>query len=172
MVVTDYGGTITPLWQRRGDPRRPVDPYAAAALHVLRRHGGKRLIVASNTRTGVDRRPALRMGGVDEEFDAVFQSAPLRLAKPHPEFYAWVLAAAGCRADEVLWVGDNLEKDVIGPAQHGARTALVRRDGLRPREELPAGTVLIHHIGDLVPWLVPHHRKEETPWAGTHIGGG
>ncbi|PZG16284.1 hypothetical protein C1I98_39015 [Spongiactinospora gelatinilytica] len=133
-----------------------MDPYAAAALHVLRRHGGKRLIVASNTRTGVDRRPALYLGGVDELFDAVFQSSQMGgVAKPGAAFYRTVLDAAGCPPDQVLWVGDNLDKDVHGPARHGMRAVLVRRGGLAPGERLPAGTITISHISDLVPLLVP-----------------
>jgi FMN phosphatase YigB (HAD superfamily) len=51
-----------------------------------------------------------------------------------------VLAAAGSPPEQVLFVGDNLECDVA---------ALVRPHGLRPREVLPDGALLIQHVREL-----------------------
>lgn len=47
-----------------------------------------------------------------------------------------MLAAAGCPARQVLFVGNNLACDVTAPMAHGMRTALVRPHGPRPGEEL------------------------------------
>ncbi|MDF5751104.1 HAD family hydrolase [Spongiactinospora sp. TRM90649] len=145
-VVLDYGETLT--FGPRTDPRRPVDPYAAAALHVLHR-AGKRLILASNTRPDQDRHAALRRGGVDHLFHEVFLSAELGVAKPHAEFYRRVLAAAGCEPPEVLWVGDSVQKDVIGPSRHGMRPALVGRAELPDGVVVPGEVMLIRHVRDL-----------------------
>jgi FMN phosphatase YigB (HAD superfamily) len=69
--------------------------------------------------------------------------------KPEKIFYDLVVVAAGCPASQVLFVGDNLACDVAAPVAHGMRAALVRPQGLRPGEKLPAGAVLIRHVREL-----------------------
>jgi FMN phosphatase YigB (HAD superfamily) len=64
-----------------------------------------------------------------------------------------VLAAAGCPANQVLFIGDNFACDVAGPVAHGMRATLVRPDGLRPGEKLPGEALLIRHVRDLPPLL-------------------
>jgi HAD superfamily hydrolase (TIGR01549 family) len=50
--------------------------------------------------------------------------------KPHPEFFARVLAAAGTtRPDEVVYVGDSLDHDVVPAQAAGLRTVWVDRAG-------------------------------------------
>ncbi|NII40411.1 FMN phosphatase YigB (HAD superfamily) [Curtobacterium flaccumfaciens] len=46
--------------------------------------------------------------------------AVVRLLRP-------VVAASGCRADEVLYVGDRLDNDVLPPKAAGMWTAFIRR---------------------------------------------
>lgn len=47
--------------------------------------------------------------------------------KPSPEFFARIVKELGCKAEEILYVGDRLDNDV-GPAQKsGMQTALIRR---------------------------------------------
>jgi FMN phosphatase YigB (HAD superfamily) len=70
-------------------------------------------------------------------------------------FYKLVLAAAGCPASQVLFVGDNFACDVAGPVAHGMQAVLVRPQGLRPAEELPAGVPVISHFRELPALLEP-----------------
>ncbi|MDF5756572.1 HAD family hydrolase [Spongiactinospora sp. TRM90649] len=154
-MVFDYGGTIT--FGARTAPSRPVDPFAAAALHVLHRLG-LRLLLASNTLEMQDRRPALKIAGVDHLFYEVFQSHLMGIAKPDPEFYRRVLTAAQGTPGQVLWVGNSLKKDVVEPACHGIRTALVRPEGLHQGERLPNGAILIAQIG-VLPRLLTEQEK-------------
>ena len=60
-----------------------------------------------------------------------------------------MLAAAGCPASQVLFVGDNFACDVAGPVAHGMQAVLVRPRGLRLGEELPDGVPLISHFREL-----------------------
>ena len=152
-LVTDYGSTISGDTIDHLIGQKPVDPAAAAALRVLHDDLGMRLILGSNTQPGESRWPALQQAGIDGLFTAAILSYPLGVRKPAPLFYEIVLAAAGCPAGEVLFVGDHLENDVAGPARHGMRTALVRPRGLRPGEVLPDGTLLISHVRELPPLL-------------------
>jgi FMN phosphatase YigB (HAD superfamily) len=127
---------------------KPVDPAAADALRTLHEYGIN-LLVASDTTPGEKRRPALQQAGVDGLFRVALLSYPWGSGKPDPVFPRLVLAAAETPPEQVLFVGDNLRCDVIGPFSHGMRAALVRPHGLRPGEALPGGAQLIRHIRDL-----------------------
>jgi HAD superfamily hydrolase (TIGR01662 family) len=49
------------------------------------------------------------------------------IEKPSPEFFVRIVKELGCKAEEILYVGDRLDNDV-GPAQKaGMQTALIRR---------------------------------------------
>jgi FMN phosphatase YigB (HAD superfamily) len=149
VVALDYGGTISLDRIDHVIGQKPVDPEAAAALRVLHDDLGLGLILGSNTQPYETRWPALQQAGIDGLFSAAVLSYPLGVRKPSPAFYRVVLAAAGCPADQVLFVGDHLENDAAAPARHGMRTALVRARGLRPGEVLPDGALLITHVREL-----------------------
>jgi putative hydrolase of the HAD superfamily len=93
--------------------------------------------------------PALQQAGIDGLFSVALLSYSLGVRKPEPLFYRLVLAAAEAPAEQVLFVGDNLDCDVVAPLAHGMRAALVRPRGLRPGEALPDGALLIKHVRDL-----------------------
>jgi len=125
-LVTDYGGTISLDRIDHVIGQKPVDPEAAAALRVLHDDLGMRLVLGSNTQPHETRWPALQQAGIDGLFAAAVLSYSLGVRKPSPVFYQVVLAAAGCPAGQVLFVGDHLENDAAAPARHGMQAALVR----------------------------------------------
>jgi FMN phosphatase YigB (HAD superfamily) len=147
-IALDYGGALTldAIDHLLGE--KPVDPAAAGALRTLHQYGIA-LLVASDTTPGEKRWPALQKAGIDGLFRVALLSYSLGVRKPAPLFYELVLAAAGCPASEVLFVGDNFACDVAGPVAHGMQAVLVRPRGLRPGEELPDGVPLIGHIREL-----------------------
>jgi FMN phosphatase YigB (HAD superfamily) len=153
VIALDYGGTISADAIDHILGQKPVDPASAAALRVLHDDLGMLLVLASNTQPHETRWPALQQAGIDGLFTAAILSYPLGVRKPSPLFYEIVLAAAGCPAGEVLFVGDHLENDVAAPARHGMRTALVRPHGRRRGEALPDGALLISHVRELPPLL-------------------
>jgi HAD superfamily hydrolase (TIGR01549 family) len=64
---------------------------------------------------------------MDLGVDAILISANLGAEKPAPEFFAAVVAAAGCAPGEIVYVGDRLDNDVLPARQAGMRTVLLRR---------------------------------------------
>lgn len=148
-IALDYGGTISLDTVDHLIAQKPVDPSAAAALRILGEDLGLPLILASNTLPCETRWPALQQAGIAGLFRAALLSYPLGVRKPDPLFYDLVLAAAGCPARQVLFVGDNLGCDVTAPVTRGMHAALVRPHGLRPGEVLPADALLIRHVRDL-----------------------
>ncbi|MFG1916440.1 HAD family hydrolase [Micromonospora sp. NPDC048898] len=62
--------------------------------------------------------------------------------KPAPEFYAAVVAAAGVPAEQIVYVGDSWEHDVVAPRRAGLRSVWLNRHGLpRPGDLLPDAEV-------------------------------
>ncbi|ROR43022.1 HAD family hydrolase [Kitasatospora cineracea] len=106
-------------------PDGRVDPRAARAVHRLHA-AGWRCVLACNTAVPEQmRRSTLRAAAIDTCFDALVLSSTLGLRKPHPGFYAAVVEASGVDAAEILFVGDNWAKDVLGPQAYGMRALLV-----------------------------------------------
>ncbi|MET7945374.1 HAD family hydrolase [Micromonospora sp. NPDC005324] len=50
--------------------------------------------------------------------------------KPAPEFYAAVVTAAGVPAEQIVYVGDSWEHDVVAPQRAGLRSVWLNRLGL------------------------------------------
>lgn len=64
---------------------------------------------------------------LDLPVDLIGTSDGWGVEKPSPEFFARIVKELGCKAEEILYVGDRLDNDV-GPAQQaGMQTALIRR---------------------------------------------
>ena len=51
------------------------------------------------------------------------------IRKPDPRLFEMAAAAAGCRVEELVHVGDLLDKDVVAPQQAGARGVWLNRAG-------------------------------------------
>ena len=112
-------------------PARRVHPDTPALLdgvHAL----GLATAVAANTFDPPDLfRADLATQGIAGRADAVVLSAELGVRTPHPAVYAAVAGALGVAAEEVMFVGDTVARDVDAPAAAGMRTCLAawyRRD--------------------------------------------
>ncbi len=67
------------------------------------------------------------LGGLfDFEIYALENGVP---KKPHPDFFHAVLAAAGAPPEQVVYVGDTYDHDVVGAAGVGIRTVWLNRAG-------------------------------------------
>jgi putative hydrolase of the HAD superfamily len=116
---------------------------AEPALRALRSRG-MRLVVASNWDCSLPE--TLSRIGLAQLVDDVVSSAVVGAAKPDRRLFEAGLAAAGCSADEALYVGDSVESDVEGARAVGIEAVLVDRGGhappdtpsVRSLEELPA----------------------------------
>ena len=96
-------------------------PDVPDALELLR---PRRLVVCSNWDCSLP--DVLAEAGI--EVDAVVTSAGAGAAKPDPRIFEAALAAAGCRADEAVHIGDSPENDGRGAEAAGIRAIVLRRD--------------------------------------------
>jgi HAD superfamily hydrolase (TIGR01549 family) len=97
-------------------------PDVRPALAALR-DAGLGVVVAGNQPPQA--RAALE--AMDLPVDAIRTSDEWGVEKPAPEFFARVADLAGLPADEIAYVGDRLDNDVLPAARAGMRPVLIRR---------------------------------------------
>ena len=61
--------------------------------------------------------------------DRVYTSENLRCYKPNPEFYSKILCENALIPEQVMFVGDTVSDDILGPKTLGIKTVLVDREG-------------------------------------------
>ena len=73
------------------------------------------------------------------------------------EFFTRVIDVAGVPAEEILYVGDRVDNDVIPARASGLRTALVRRGPWgylhAERPEAAQADVIVSSLTELTEWL-------------------
>ncbi|MCL4381170.1 HAD family hydrolase [Candidatus Marsarchaeota archaeon] len=83
--------------------------------------------------------------GLSKYFSFVVGEDTINVPKPNPKAYAHVIEEAGCRANEILFVGDDFTNDYEGPTRSGMKAVLVDRENICKKEILK--------IKDLTPLL-------------------
>lgn len=66
--------------------------------------------------------------GLGKYFSFVVGEDTTNIPKPDPKAYMHVIDKAGCKADEILFVGDDLINDYEGPIKSGMNAVLVDRE--------------------------------------------
>ncbi|MEU7892333.1 HAD family hydrolase [Nonomuraea sp. NPDC049152] len=97
-------------------------PDVRPALRDLRDAGVQVIIAGNQPARAYDALLAMNLPA-----DSIHTSDGWGVAKPAPEFFAKVAAVAGRRPEEILYVGDRLDNDVLPAGRAGMRTALLRR---------------------------------------------
>lgn len=77
--------------------------------------------------------------------DFFVSSEEAGVEKPHPGLFALCVKKAGCEAQDCLFVGDNLEKDVLGAMDAGLRALWYCPDGLHADVDVPQ----LENMGEL-----------------------
>jgi FMN phosphatase YigB (HAD superfamily) len=143
------------VYEVLGLPPRPGLPFddgdlypdAQPCLQELRSRG-YRIGVAGNAV-----RDAYAALALDADFIA--SSAEWGVEKPSPEFFARVADACGCAAEEITYVGDRVDNDVLPARAAGMLAVHVRRGPWGFLQDAPAGTPTIDSLAEL-PELLAH----------------
>ena len=88
--------------------------------------------------------PLIAREGLSRYLDHWTSSEAAQSCKPDRRFFELALSRAGLRANEVLFVGDSPEHDIIGAQAAGMRTALITDGGIPP----PLQTGRVHISAD------------------------
>ncbi|HEY6425212.1 MAG TPA: HAD family hydrolase [Pseudonocardiaceae bacterium] len=137
------------IWQKV--PDAVVDPVAAATVRRLARSGVILVLACNTQRTLATRQRTLDEAGIADCFTALVLSSVLGVGKPDPRFYAAVTTASreatGCGPERVVFVGDTVDKDVLGPRRCGMRPVLIE-PGPRPAG-LTDDVPMVAHVSEL-----------------------
>jgi putative hydrolase of the HAD superfamily len=98
---------------------------------------GRRLGVVSNSRSEGAVQDLLNRLGLLANFEFVVSSGTEKVAKPATEIYRRAVSRMALPPDEVLFVGDDVENDVRGPASYGMRSVWLNRFGTGFGEDPP-----------------------------------
>ncbi len=94
-------------------------------------------------------RPLLRRVGALNNVGFVLSSEAARSCKPDPLIYQQALKLCGQPPERVLFVGDSLTNDVLGPAQAGMRTCWMAADQQGDHPEADKADLLIQSLSEL-----------------------
>lgn len=126
----DWDACIDATWRPWRGCLDPIGDLPATLSQL--RDRGYALGLLSNCATPAHvARDELERLGILSLLDMTLFSSELGLRKPHPEIYRMAIermqpTIPGIEANRMLYVGDTPIADVVGPAQCGMRTALVR----------------------------------------------
>jgi len=95
-------------------------------------YGRRRLAVVSNFFVAGLPLTFLQDFGLDHFFEFVIDSAALGYRKPGPRIFEAALARAGARVEEVTFIGDRLDLDIIPAHALGMRVVHLDRSATRP----------------------------------------
>jgi putative hydrolase of the HAD superfamily len=129
------------------EPPEPGMPEALAGLRAL----DLRLGCVSNAfMSAATLHQIMVERNLGQHLELTISSCEFGYRKPHPAIYKSAVERMGVDASEIIFVGDRVEQDVVGPAKLGMRTVLT----LQYREEDPeSGAVkpdaVIRHLSEL-----------------------
>ncbi|MBQ7064376.1 MAG: HAD family hydrolase [Firmicutes bacterium] len=111
------------------------------AIEFLRRvrERGIRTALCTDMQIHIQHKKIRRLG-LEELLDAMVCSDVSGVDKPDPHIYRMTLERLGCRPEEAVMVGDNLTKDVYGPAAISVEGIWFNDQG-RPEEGVTAPIV-------------------------------
>ena len=79
----------------------------------------------------------------------IISSDMARAYKPHRAVFEKALEVSGCRADEVIHIGDSVSSDVEGAVAAGIRPVLIDREGTKAAE----GVLAVKSLTEVLPLL-------------------
>jgi putative hydrolase of the HAD superfamily len=100
------------------------------------------LAVWANTRVVAEAavRAWLDRAGLGPLFHWVITSVDAGVRKPEPEFFQYALARCGLTKDDVLFVGNQLNSDIVGAEAFGIRTVWLCGPAYRSLDDAPCST--------------------------------
>jgi HAD superfamily hydrolase (TIGR01549 family) len=145
------------IWQ--ACPDHDLDTAAADALRELHQRHQVPVWLATNTcRPAAHRHQSLLQAGLS--FVQPLCSSDIGVAKPDPRYYRELIRRSRVPAPLVLFIGDHLPPDVLGPAQAGMHTVWINGATSHEAAEhtVPPETITVPHLSHLPAALLGGNR--------------
>jgi len=121
---------------------RKVYPEMIETLKAFQKAEIRMGIISNTTNPGFMKDYEQSLLGLDPYFEFSIYSSEVPYRKPHPSIFQLALARLKLDPSEVLFVGDNLNADVVGAQSVGMPTAWLNRNG----KALPADVIPDYQI--------------------------
>lgn len=125
---------------------RPSYPGARETLDALRASKVPVFVVSNSSDMLLE---AVARRGWSPYFQGVTFSQDVGAEKPDRRVFGLALAGAGCRASEVIHVGDSWKADYLGAMNAGIHALWLNREGFEP----PEACAMIRDLRELPPLL-------------------
>lgn len=125
------------------------------------RHLHQRFVLASISNGFAD----LQAIGLDRYFRHAIAAHQAGCAKPDPRIFQMMLSQLGFKAEECLYIGDDLQLDVQGAQQVGMRAAWMNRRGLALDHAADLAIqpdLVLTSLSDLIQTPFTHHTHHAT----------
>jgi HAD superfamily hydrolase (TIGR01549 family) len=99
-----------------------MDTRAVEVVAELKRKGLQLAIISNMLLPGKLLKAKLQETHILPYFDHITVSSDIGFIKPHPEIFRQTLAQSQLRANEVVFVGDTYEQDILGAKRAGLKT--------------------------------------------------
>lgn len=164
--------TLWTRWLAYDYPRNRVEAAAAELTMAYRKTKGERVVTDGGAETVKELyRRGYTLGivsdlvgvhevdewldrdGLRPYFKTVQQSSVCLIRKPHPAIYYYALEECGADPDETCYVGDNLDRDIVGAKAAGlGMTVGVQYPGKKPQTVTDANRPdrFIQHFSQLL----------------------
>ena len=122
---------LSPLLDDLYERTRTVTARSRQVLETLKKHGLP-MVLVSNFYGNMP--VVLREFGFDGLFLRVIESAVVGIRKPDPRIFLMGVEALGLKPEEVMVVGDSLDKDIVPAHEAGCQTVWLRGEGWESRK--------------------------------------
>ena len=155
-ILIDFGDTLVEQQVDDVLPASKLDQKAfddAVPFLTGARKFGYQIAIVSNTSQSdaAEVGRALTGLGMMKFVDKIVTSVDVGHEKPHPAMFLRALELLDCKAHEVVMIGDDPAKDVLGAADLGIATVLLDRKGKGSQNVSP--NFLVRSLEEILPML-------------------
>lgn len=146
-LMRDLPGQTGPMadW-----PKVEAMPGAERALHVLSAHSVCHLATNARDSDAVEIRRALARVGLDTHLCEIFCFKQLQVEKPASAYFQQIVKKLNCSPEQILMVGDNLQKDILGALDAGLDACWLNLEGGMNYPEIQQ----VNSFSSLTSWLL------------------
>ncbi|MEK9629158.1 MAG: HAD family hydrolase [Nitrospinota bacterium] len=128
---------------------RQVYPEVISVLESLKNMGVRMGVVSNTTNPGFMKRNEMQAVGLNPFFEFAIYSSETSYRKPHPSIFNLAIENLELNPEEILFVGDNPQLDIIGAQNSGMKSAWInRKKNPNPIKEGP--DYELHSLEDLL----------------------
>lgn len=126
---------------------------AEETLREIKRRGYKTGLISNTPYLRNQHEADLDRYGLTPYLDFRIYSSEFGLRKPHPDIFTAGREKIGLETDQIIYVGDNYQWDVVGSQGAGMTPVLVFWDGRDYPDPLPENLTVIHRLPELLDLL-------------------